>query len=491
MMSLQKKLSIALFFLLVALGAFTWLLAQNTANRYSQEFYQRLNMPITMYMVGQRDFFPNGKADHQTLIELADLVMVVNPSLEIYLLDSVGRIVSHPFSTNALQLNSVSLEPINNFLSRSEHNLLLGDDPKSRAEKNIFSVHPIEADGRIQGYLYAVLAGQNFQTLLADVRHSHTLVNAATILGLSLFVALISGIAAFYFLTRRLRALTHAVENIDVEQQTLLESISLPQKNRSDEIDCLIKAFETLLNKNAKQYQLLQQADQNRRELIANISHDLRTPLTSMQGYLETLIIKDKSLTEVQKVKFVDIAFKQSQRLGYLVADLFELAKLDYGRVTLKVEPFSLLELIYDVIQDFELKAQQKGIRLQIKTNLSDAIVKADIQLIQRVFENLLSNAMRFTPNDGDVVIFIDERLEQIVVRVENDGEEISVDERQYIFQRYYRAHNPKENPEESNQHSGIGLAIVDKILALHQCSIKLCSHHQQGTAFEFNLPVV
>ena len=139
MSSLHKKLSVTLFLLLLMIGTLTWLLAQHTANRYSQEFYQRLNMPITMYMVGQRDFFKDGVVQHQALTELADLVMVVNPSLEIYLLDAQGNIVAHPFESGSLSRLSVDLAPIQAFLQRQDQNLLLADDPKSLSKQNIFS----------------------------------------------------------------------------------------------------------------------------------------------------------------------------------------------------------------------------------------------------------------------------------------------------------------------------------------------------------------
>ncbi|MGK0500648.1 MAG: signal transduction histidine kinase [Oceanicoccus sp.] len=417
--------------------------------------------------------------------------MVVNPSLEIYLLSKQGRILSHAMPTDTVKSNRVSLAPINEFLSRQESNLLLGDDPRNPDQKNIFSVHPVMENGELQGYLYAILAGHNFQQLMAKAKQSHSLLNAASILTICFSVALLSGVAAFYFLTRRLTTLTKAVANLDMEPQNPANIRHLPRSRHHDEIDSLAVTFEQLVEKNHQQYLLLEDADANRREMFANISHDLRTPLTSMQGYIETLLLKADDLDKEKVNEFLVIAHKQSLRIGNLINGLFELAKLDNGKVVPNIESFSLLELIYDQAQDFELKARKKSVEISIQADCGDIVVNADIQLIQRVFENLLANAIRYTPRQGKILISLGLNDDgRVIVKVANDGDSISESKRKLIFQRFYRAHDPAEDVDEEQHHSGIGLAIVEKILLLHQCQIRLSEKKRNGAEFIFDLPI-
>lgn len=134
------------------------------------------------------------------------------------------------------------------------------------------------------------------------------------------------------------------------------------------------------------------------RELIANVSHDLRTPLAYMQGYIETLLIKDAVLPENIKQQYLKTAYKHSQRLNNLIAQLFELAKLDSGAMDVNFENFSLTELMHDSVQDFALTISENKIDVSIKSENENGFVYADIALIQGVIQNLLNNAPEHIP---------------------------------------------------------------------------------------------
>jgi signal transduction histidine kinase len=145
----------------------------------------------------------------------------------------------------------------------------------------------------------------------------------------------------------------------------------------------------------------LQESDRLRRELFTNISHDLRTPLASLQGYIETLIIKDEMLDEVTRRQYLDTACRHAAHLGRLIQDLFELAMFDSGSATPVFEEFSLTELIHDVAQEFRLQADEAQVSLQVDPPDEAVNVYADISLIQRVLENLVGNALKYTPEGG------------------------------------------------------------------------------------------
>jgi signal transduction histidine kinase len=231
----------------------------------------------------------------------------------------------------------------------------------------------------------------------------------------------------------------------------------------------------------------LQEDDRLRRELVTNISHDLRTPLASMQGYIETLIIKDDTLDSVTRRQYLEIARNHATRLGRLIRDLFELAMLDSRSVTPEFEQFLLAELIHDVVQEFELQARETNVTLEVSPPDRAVSVYADISLIQRVLENLVGNALKHTPPGGKVSILVQPATAAVGVSVADTGPGIPEEALPHIFDRFYKADRHDERDEGS---MGLGLAIAKRILELHGSEISVVSKARQGTRFDFDLPL-
>ena len=234
------------------------------------------------------------------------------------------------------------------------------------------------------------------------------------------------------------------------------------------------------------QMEELKRSDELRRELIANVSHDLRTPLATLQGYIETLLIKENQYTEEERREYLEIAIKHCQRLSKLVSELLELAKLESSEIRLHFEPFNLSELVQDVVQKFQLQAAEKS--LGIITNLRDKLpfVNADIALVERALENLIENAIHYTPAGGEITIRL--TLEKdMSVQIANTGPGIPEQDLPHIFKRFYHAEQSRKYREG---HSGLGLAITKKIIELHQRSINVSSSSDSGTSFTFYLPI-
>jgi signal transduction histidine kinase len=205
-----------------------------------------------------------------------------------------------------------------------------------------------------------------------------------------------------------------------------------------------------------------------------------------MQGYLEMLT--RPTLTEDDRRTFVDIAFRHCRRLTQLVKELFELSKLETGRMAPSLENFSLAELLQDVVQKYSLAASQKHISLSAPPADQLYMVNADIALIERVLENLIDNALRFTPEYGSVELSLTHAADCVQVGVQDNGIGLADEDIPYIFERYYRA----QKPTEFHQHStGLGLAIVKRILELHNSVIHVESKQNEGTRFEFPLSLV
>nr|MBX2879052.1 HAMP domain-containing histidine kinase [Granulosicoccus sp.] len=491
-----------------------WVAHRNNYHHFL-EFTQRLNGPIAMYMAQHANLSISNELDEQALATLAPHVMMINPSVEVYLLHADGRIANHSLPPGDLKRNQIDLQPILQFLDEDAVFPLLGDDPKNAAEQRIFSAHPLTNGADTIGYVYAVLSGENYKSLLDSLTTSYSFKSLAISLATILSLALLTGSLLFFMQTRRLRALhTRVVSWQKSHGLSEFEGGISERPKQSivrDELDELQTGYESMTEQLLAQYQLLEKGDQQRRELFANISHDLRTPLTTLHGYLETIILKKNRLNPEDQQRYLRVAYKQSGRLRTLVAQLFQLSKLDSGEYVLQTETFSLLELAHDCVMDFALLAQKKFISLSIEPS-SDLqqhfIVHADIELIHRVFENLISNAIAYTPAQGRIVVRLDRDVDsgQITVSITDTGQGISDSISHHdLFKRHVRD-QPKDDHNAPRQidkngslvdvhsksdfnHAGLGLAIVRSILNLHATDISVRNTAEGGCCFRFSLP--
>jgi signal transduction histidine kinase len=389
----------------------------------------------------------------------------------------------------------VSLEPIRRFLAGRDPFPIGGDDPRDPARRKIFSAAAIPRDARfadrLEGYVYIILGGEEAEGIAQTLRRSYILRLALAMTAGTLLLALITGFYLFATLTRRLRRLASAVERFQPVSGEPEASPGgqtpppAPPPAPHDEIARLDAVFTHLSGRIEAQVRALQQADTHRREMVSNVSHDLRTPLAALQGYLETLSMKEGQLTPEEQRHYLAVATRHSERLAKLVAELFELAKLESREVQVRAEPFSLGELAQDVSQKFQLAAQNKKLRLETSLPADLPFVLADIGLVERVLENLIENALRYTPEGGLVTLALGSENQRIRVEVRDTGRGIRQEDLPHIFERYYRVENQPEAPGCA----GLGLAITRRILELHDTTIHVSSS-PAGTTFAFALPV-
>lgn len=221
-----------------------------------------------------------------------------------------------------------------------------------------------------------------------------------------------------------------------------------------------------------------------RRDLVANVSHDLRTPLMAMRGYLERLVLHDGALPAPERQRCLQVALRQSELLGALVEELFELATLDHAGVQLQCEPFVFAELAADVLQKFELAARERGVDLAAECALPQPRVLADLSRVERLLDNLVANALRHTPAGGRVTLRAAPDQGQLQVQVADTGEGIAAEHLPHVFTRFFRG-APADAPG-----AGLGLAICRRIVELHGGRLQVDSTAGQGSCFSFALPL-
>ncbi len=492
--TLYGKLAAVLFGLFCLIGVVVILLTLYTTRLYFQEVNQKLNRMLAERMVSERVLMQEGQVNDEAMKDVFHQLMVINPSIELYLLDPQGAILNFSAPAGKVKRQRISLDPLERFLSGAEDFPILGDDPRDLTGKKVFSVFPIEAlGGSIEGYLYIILGGEEFDSIMQMLEQSYILRLSLWIGGAILICTLLAGLLCLKLLTRKLNSLALALEtfkrNEFPEKSSLLsQSISQGVAARlGDDIDVLTLTFTQMGDLIRQQVHQLKETDQLRRELIANVSHDLRTPVTSLQGYLETLVLKEGTLSPQERQRYLDIAVAQSKRLGELIGELFELAKLNSPEMTPRFELFSLGELVQDVVQKFRMSVEAKQVTLQAMLGKDLPFISADIGLIERVLENLIENALRHTPSRGRVTVMLSLRGQSIVTQVSDTGCGIPPNALPHIFDRYYQVWKKYQKGDTG---AGLGLAITKRILELHGSAIEVQSAVNQGTTFSFHLAV-
>jgi signal transduction histidine kinase len=256
-----------------------------------------------------------------------------------------------------------------------------------------------------------------------------------------------------------------------------------------DELEQLHATFAQMAHRIEEQIRQLEAQDRLRRDMVANVSHDLRTPLAHLQGYLETLRLKENDLERSQRREYLDIALQHAERLGRLVADLFELAKLDALQEPIERERLPVGELVQDVTQKYRLSASEQGIELDADLAAGPTLITADVGLLERALENVLDNALRHTPRGGRISVVIRPENEILCIDVHDTGPGIENGELPKIFDRFYRVSGSAGS--DRSRGAGLGLAIAKRAIELHGGNLHCESQIGQGTMFRFELPTV
>lgn len=484
--SLYAKLSLVLVLLLASIGVIYTMVTISATRHYLEEVNQNLNRDLARNLVADRNLVAEGRIDEEALKETFHEYMVINPSIEIYLLDQDGKILSFSADPVKVKRKRVSLDPIYEFMSGEAAFPILGDDPRSHERRKAFSVTPVPSLDDTQGYLYVVLRGEQFDSVDALLGESHFLRLGSYAIAGSLAFGLIAGLLVFHLLTRRLRGLTAAMDRFRrsgfADYRPYAESADA---GKGDEIKQLGESFDHMAERIVAQIDALKRENALRSEMVAHVSHDLRTPLASLHGYLETLQMKSGTLTDAQQKEYLETALRHSERLRRLVTELFELAKLEAPEHKPDTEPFSATDLAQDVVQKFRLRATQQNVDLKVEFNGALPLVSGDVALVERVLENLIDNALNHTPSNGHIHIPITVRDEKVEFAVSDSGEGIPEEAQSRIFDRFYQV----RNEHRGSGHTGLGLSIAKRIVELHHGELRVESAPGKGTTFRFALP--
>ncbi|NOQ96599.1 MAG: HAMP domain-containing protein [Calditrichae bacterium] len=475
------KLSLIFLFLLILLGSAQIFITIQSSMRFMSETDQKLNLPLAQNMAAELRPFLKDSLSLPVIEDKIHYMMVMNPKVEIYLLNSHGKILAFfADPKKKLKKEFIDLDPVRKFFRSSQNELILGDDPRYPGKQKPFSVAPLSIGKDLDGFLYIILGGEQYESAAGMLRESFIIKTTIIGLMLSILVTGFVGLSLFFFLTRRLRSMRDVVRCF--EQGDLALRIASPS---ADEIGQLGQSFNVMADTIARNMEELKQTDLLRRELIANVSHDLRSPLASIQGYMETVLMKADQLDPKEREKYLNIILNNTVMLSQLVEELFELSKLDARQVESKLETFSIAELMQDVVLKYRPQAEQAGVHLESIVPSKSIVVSADIGLIERAVSNLIENAIKYTPDKGVVKVALTEGSGKVHISISDTGSGISEQDLPHVFERCYRG---GKNQTRKPGGSGLGLAISKKIIELHDSDLLVESQLNVGTRFSFDL---
>lgn len=482
MKSLYWRISLVFTLVMLVVG-FAYIMITTIASKnYFLETTQRLNASVADYLVKEAPPFKNGEVNEEALGVIMHSMMAVNPSIEVFLLDPNGEILSFVVLDSKVKLKSIDTYPIKEFIATKGSKFILGDDPRANGYQTIFSATAVVENDILQGYVYITLASEKFEEVSAGLLGSYWLKLTLESFLVTMVVALLIGLILTSLLTKNLREIVKTVSRFkDGDLQ-----VRIPEMNTNSELSFLASTFNSMADNIFHNMDELKKVDTLRRELIANVSHDLRNPLAVINGYVETMIIKGAQITESEREQYLKIISDSSDRLTKLVADLFELSKLESGQMLLKLEPFRIQELLFDTCLKFGLLAKTKNIDLVSDISPSLPIVEADLYLLDRVIQNLIDNAVKYAPENGKITLkaFYCQSTDKVCVSIKNSGSGIPQKDLELLFERYYMVDRDKTGIEGS----GLGLAIVKKILEIHNSNIQVFSDSATFTEFVFEL---
>ena len=255
---------------------------------------------------------------------------------------------------------------------------------------------------------------------------------------------------------------------------------------RTDEIGRVSRAFRAMVMRLREQAQQMQRVDANRRQWVANVSHDLRTPLTSLIGHLETIQMRGDRMRADDPVRFLGIEMRNAQHLDRLSSSLLDLARLESDDLPLDKSPAHLGEFLDDFVARFAAVAETRSIAMTVEYPPGLPLLSIDAALVERALANLMDNALRYTPTGGAIMLNAAPRDHGVAVTVADSGKGIDAAVLGHVFERFFQGSSHREG----GGHAGLGLAVVERVAQLHGGRASAANRVSGGAVFVLWFPL-
>ena len=497
MSSLTQRLSVAMAALLLLFGSIAAGLAWRAVTEREQETLQRLSSGLAAHIVkhwpeaGAGAHEAGDDAARQALIRM---LMTVNPAIQVYVLDGLGKVQSYLGAPGMVRVGQVDLAPLRRFIAGADLPIL-STDPMGSGQLRVFSAAafaPQPGQSALPGYLYVVLDGPAQVALGAAASNAEVWRHGLAAAAVALVLTMLVGVYVFRRLARPLTALASRLRDFELEPAA--QSSPAPMTSTAstaatfvgkDEVQAMAAAFDSMSARMRQQHEQAQSLAHAHREVIANVAHDLRTPLTTLHGHLEAL--GNHVLPPERHQRHLGAALAQSQRVRRLVQQLFELATLQALPGLLAHERFRLDELLADTVMQFGLVPPQHRVALH-GAPPGPVELDGDLQLIERALTNLIDNALRHAPGAAPVQVSLQCNEREIAVLVADHGPGLPPELAQRL-NAGVSVRDPALRRDRGGGLGGLGLAIAQRIAALHGGRLHTLPSAAGGTTLCLALP--
>lgn len=437
-------------------------------NLYTDLIYRQANGFAERVMQMHPNLLADYRNDKAGLSSMLRSYVLLAPDTGLFLLSPEGEVMATA-GEGKLHWSRyrVDLPLVRKALASDPSRPIFGDDPDMPGVQCVVAARPLSgSDGG--GWLYVVARSADLVTQMPELVKNYALRTGARVGILTLAISAALTLAVIALLTRPLIRLTRQVERIQrAGFASEIDAAAFPVPERDDEVGRLAGSFREAFMRLKSESDRVVQIDARRREMVASVSHDLRTPLTALAGQLETVLLKRETMSPDEQQRFIESAFGNAQHLKRLTDALAEFARLDSPDMRIECEPIALHELCDDLVHRFQLRAEARRIALSVDYPDGLPLAQVDAGLIERALANLIDNALRVTPDGGRIRVDIasmDAAHAGFRLSVTDSGPGVAQAERSRVFERFFQG----EGHRGLRGSSGLGLAIVRRVAELH-----------------------
>lgn len=451
-----SRIGIFVFLVIAVLGVLFVVVTYTATSDYFQASTQLLNKDIAGHIAKLSAPFSKEGIDHKKADSVFNSTMIISPNTEVYFLDTLGNVKYYYAPDSLIKERKIPLDNIEIYLSDPIH-LIKNTDPRDPGTPKIFSAAPVMIGDQKVGYIYVILASKEYRNVAEFVFKSRVGGWATKVF----FIIILATVVFSLLYTSRLqKRFNHVVSVLDqFKEGNLNVRFNIGEKDEFYPIADAFNKMVAMLDDNFTRLKLL---EDERKNFLANISHDLRTPLAVARGYTETLLIERTASREEQE-SHLEMILNKIMQVEKLVLQLFEISKMESVNFTPKKEPFVFSEILQEIIKGAEFQARKKNITIICQNCEDSMMIEGDISMMERVVQNLLENAVKYTSEHGYINVTLARQPGKLIVLLENSGIPIAGELLNWIN------NSTAEDTMNRPKQAGLGLALVKRILYLHQ----------------------
>jgi signal transduction histidine kinase len=473
-----RRIGILFFALITILCLLFMSLTYFSVSNFHEASTELLNKDVAAHIAKFTSPFKDSGINLQKADSVFYDAMVLSPSAEVYFLDTYGKVIAYHADEKEIRQWMVPVAPIKKLISAEGKQFIKNADPRDKGANRIFSAAEVWNGNKKLGYIYVILGSNtNVSQML------YTSYFGGFLIKVVLVIILLTILFTFFYIKRLQRSFDRLLLVLERFQNGDLKA-RFPD-NVNDELLPVTKAFNKMADMLAFNIDRLTKSEKERKDFVANISHDLRTPLSVARGYTETLLMKgEEQVVKEQREEFLQLVYRKIRQVESMVNQLFELSKMEAVTFTPHKEPFVFSEILQEIVYDAAADAAEKKVRLDCSTCEDASLICADIRMMERVIQNLVVNAIKYTAPGGWVHSAIERENGLLKFSIQNSAPAINEQ-----MQAWFNDNIETDLLIKRPSNTGIGLVIVKKILQLHLYRHELITDMNSNT-FNIYIPV-